>query len=392
MKACAGRSIKIAFCILLILSLCGCWNSRELDDLGIVMGVGVDTTDGSSVKITAQVVKAAEIKSTKNDSGSKEAIAFWNIQNIGNTVFDTIRGLTRKSSRRLFFPHNQVIVFGHAVAEEGLQKYMDFFTRDPETRDNVWVLVSEGTAEEMLNVKSELEKIPANNMAKLIKDEASSTSQTGAVRLREFITRRMSKTTAPVAPIVGITGEGDEKIVAIAGTAVFKDDKLVGEMDRTEGRGLLWVLGEVKSGIIEIEGPDKRLVSTEIIRASGKMEPEVKNNQINIKITINEEGNIGEQEGTLNLSRLDAIALLEKNKSELIKNEVQAAVKKAKELNADVFGFGEAVHKKYPKQWKDLEGKWEDIFRTIKVEVNVEAKLRLMGRTILPAVPAQEKE
>jgi hypothetical protein len=32
--------LKQVICALLILCLCGCWDARELDELGIVMGVG----------------------------------------------------------------------------------------------------------------------------------------------------------------------------------------------------------------------------------------------------------------------------------------------------------------------------------------------------------------
>lgn len=394
MKKHIGILTKIIICILLIASLSGCWNRRELDTLAIVMGVGIDKPqEPGKVQITAQVVKPGEIKSPKKEGGGGSgAEAFWNIVGTGDTVFSTIRDLTNKSSRKLFFPHNQVMILGRNIAEEGVQKYTDFLTRDPETRPNVWVLVSQGTANEILGVKSELEKVPANNIAKLVEGQAAATSQSIAVKLRDFVDRLTSKTTAPIAPFIEISVEGDKKSVAISGTAVFKKDKLAGKMDKIEGRGLLWVLGEVKSGIIEIKSPSNDRISLEIIRASGKMVPEIKNSRISMKITINEEGNIGEETGTENLSLPAVIASLEKEKSEVIRSEIMAAVKKAQELDADVFGFGDAVHQKYPKQWKELESKWDEIFPDIEVEVNVEAKLRLMGKTNRPTVPEQEKK
>jgi spore germination protein KC len=167
---------------------------------------------------------------------------------------------------------------------------------------------------------------------------------------------------------------------------------MIGELDKTEGRGLLWVLGKVKSGIIEVEGPSNDKVSLEIIRAEGKVTPELKNNKIYIKITINEEGNVGEQQGTENLSPPAEVASLEKKKIEAIRNEVMAAVKKAQELDADIFGFGDAIHRKYPEQWKELESKWDELFPSVEVEVKIEAKLRLMGKILKPIAPEQEKK
>jgi spore germination protein KC len=165
-------------------------------------------------------------------------------------------------------------------------------------------------------------------------------------------------------------------------------------MDKHEGRGVSWTLGKVKSSIINVEGSENSIVSMETIRADGKIVPELQNKKVIIKINIFEEGNIGEQTGPENLSKLPAVAELEKKKTNLIRSEVMAAIQKAKELDADVFGFGDAVHQKYPKEWESMEDKWDKIFPEIQVEVNVKAKLRLMGRIFSPAVlpTDQEKE
>jgi spore germination protein KC len=217
--------LNIVICILLIVTLTGCWNRRELDTLAVVLGVGVDKLMKSGkVQITAQVVKPAEIKT---QSGEVRTEAFWNVIGTGDTIFGTLRDMTNKSSRKLFFPHNQLLIFSKSIAEEGIQKYIDFFVRDPECRMNVWVLISQGMAMDILDVKSELEKIPANNIAKLIEGQAAATSQTRAVKLKDLVIGLMSKTTASTIPFIKI--EKDEKKVAIISeTAVFQGDKLVG--------------------------------------------------------------------------------------------------------------------------------------------------------------------
>lgn len=388
MKHRIDKWIKTAVCIIFVISLSGCWNNRELDTLGIVMGVGVDKSEGPGrIQLTVQVVKPGEISSSKKsgNSGGSSA-AFWNVTGTGDTIFSTIRDLTNQSSRKLFFPHNQVLIFGRSLAEEGLQGYVDFFARDPETRLNIWILVSEGSAAEILSVKSELEKIPANNISKLVKGKNTSASQGPSVRFRDLITRLMSKTTAPVAPMIKITGEGEEKAVELSGTAVFKKDKMVGVMDKTEGRGLLWVLGEVEGGTIEVQ-ENESIISMEVVRASAEITPEFSDGKIKIKVDITEEGNLAEETGTQNLSGLGEITSLENKKADVIRGEVMAALRKAQGLDADVFAFGDAVHQHYPKEWKDLEGKWDEIFPTIEVQVNVQSKLRLMGRISSPTVP-----
>jgi spore germination protein KC len=387
-------------CVFLILGTTGCWNRRELDTLAILMGMGIDKPeDSGNVLLTAQIVKAGEIKTPKSGgSGGSGGIggggggggqkAYWNLESTGDTVFSALRGFTHESSRKVYLPHNQVLIFGQEIAREGLQKYIDFFVRDPETRLNVWVLVSKTRAGEIFDVKPEMENIPALDIADLIEAQKA-TSQTCIVRLRDFLGRLLSGTTAPIAPLVEVMGDGEDKTILISGTAVFKGDRLAGQLDKAETRGLLWAIGEVKSGIIEVDCPDGK-ASLEIIRASGKISPEVKDGRIYFKIEIKEEGNLGDQSCPEDLALPPGMEMLKREAAQAIKGEVMAALEKAREYNADIFGFGEAVHQKYPGQWKDLKSRWDEVFPHMEVEVDVEVKLDLTGQLSKPAVPEQE--
>ena len=101
-------------------------------------------------------------------------------------------------------------------------------------------------------------------------------------------------------------------------------------LDETEGRGLSWVLGKAESGIIEAKSPEGNMVSMETVRAKGEFSPEISNGKVKITIKISEEGNIGEQAGSENLSKLSNVAFLEEQKEKVIQSEVTAAINKAK--------------------------------------------------------------
>ena len=386
------RLSLIIVCLFCMLGTAGCWNRRELNDLAIVMGIGLDKPQQTSgnIQVTAELAKSGETKSAKKGESGGGSKGYYNAKNTGNTLFDTLRDFTHQLSRKLYFPHNEVLIFGHDIAKEGVQQYIEFFLRDHEPRVSVWVLVAKDTASEVFDETPEFEKMPAAEIAKIIKVQAA-TSQTSTVKLVDFITRLMSKTTAPIAPFIELSGEGTEKNVIVSGTAVFKKDKLVGQLNKMETRGLLWVINEIKSGIIDVDSPnDGGKVELEIIRAKSKITPEIIDDKIHIKIEIKEEGNIGSQTGLENLALPEKFALLEKEKSAAIESEVMAALKKARDLNADIFGFGDAVHQKYPAEWKDLEERWDEIFPDIEVELSIEAKLRRTGRISPPAVPVKE--
>ena len=393
------RKIIAIILIFFILSLgtTGCWNRRELPSLAIVLGIGLDNVeDSNKLQMTTQIIKTSEIKSSASEaggggSGESGAGAYWNVRNTGESIFATVRDFTHKTSRKLYFPHNKVIIFGRSLAEQGIREYLDFFVRDQETRFDVFVLVADDRASEVLDVQPKLEKVPTININDLLEAQEA-TSQTSVIKLNQFITRSMSETTAPIAPIIEIRGKGNDQELLVTGTAVFRRDKLIGQMNKEETRGLLWVIDEVKSGIIDVDCPDcEGKVSLEIIRAKSKIASEIGNDKPYIKINIKEEGNIASQSCSCDLVSPDAVAALEEKKSAAIKDEINSALSKAKKLNADIFGFGEVMHQKHLHEWRELKDNWDEIFPDLEVEIVVEAKLRRSGSIGRSAAPEKEQ-
>lgn len=384
----SSKVLTVVLCLLSVLVLPGCWNRHELDTLAIVMGVGIDKpAKAGEVQMTAQIIKAEMLKEpdTGTDNGGEKP--YWNTQSQGKTVFEAVRGFTHQSSRKLFFQHNQVLVFSKEIANEGVQKYIDFFVRDHETRLNVWTLVSKDKAGDIFGVQPELETTSAQNIAALVSDQAA-TSQSSMVNLKDFLNRLMSKSAAPIAPLIEIKEVEQEKTLFISGTAVFKKDKMVGELNQTETRGLLWAINKVKSGIIVVKSPGgDGKVSMEIIEAKTKITPKIKDRKIQMRIKIEEEGNLSDQSGKENLTLPPAIAALQKQEEEAIRKEVLAAWTKARQYQADIFGFGDLLHEHYPQQWEKLEAEWDKELANVSVEVQVDAKLHLSGKINKPAGP-----
>ncbi|MGR6018729.1 Ger(x)C family spore germination C-terminal domain-containing protein [Bacillus paranthracis] len=72
------------------------------------------------------------------------------------------------------------------------------------------------------------------------------------------------------------------------------------------------------------------------------------------------EGTIQENNTNLDLSQPKNITLLEhvlEKQSE--KQALQTIKKVQKQYGTDIFGFGEAIHRKYPSEWKGLKKELE---------------------------------
>jgi len=379
---------KLFITLVLAITLLGtsCWDRRELDDLAIATAVGIDQAeDPNKLQMTVEIILPQNV-STPGGGGGKGPASI-NIQSQGSTPFEAARRLTFESNKKIYFAHNPVLIFSEEIAKKGILPTFDLFIRDPEPRRTAWMLVAEGKAQDLINVQTILDPITGLYIEKLA-EGAGATSQIATLMVQGFLERLMSPTTAPYCPLIRIKGEEKNKSLELSGTAIFKKDKMVGKFDYKESRGLLWVLGEVKSGIITVPCEKEGNIGLEIVRADAKITPVIVDNTLKVIIKITEEGNLGEQECPVDLTAPEAWKSLERKQAEAIRQEILAAVKKAQELNADVFGFGEAFHRKYKTLWKEqLKNNWDEFFPDLEVEILVDAKLRKTGMTNKPAVP-----
>jgi len=159
---------------------------------------------------------------------------------------------------------------------------------------------------------------------------------------------------------------------------------------------LLWVLGQVKRGTINIPAPSgSEEAAVEIVDAKSKIQPEIRRGNIMVRIQINTDGNLQDilaPQGLTDLDKMnEKLHELEKLEAGVIRQEIQAAWKKAQRLNADIFGFGEAVHRRYPRQWKFMEPKWKWLFPRITLTIKVNCDLNHVGEISEPEIPLPKK-
>ncbi|MEL7568447.1 MAG: Ger(x)C family spore germination protein [Dehalobacterium sp.] len=390
------------FFFLLTITSTGCWNWRELNTLGIVTASGFDRTPDGKISITIQIVKPGEINSSKEGKGGSTGNPVLVLTSTGDTVFDAVRNATMKVDRKLFWPHTKVFVIGEKLAREGLAPILDWIDRDAEPRRLTKLLITRGQAKDIMEVESELEKLPAFFLENLVR-VSNSTSTAVDVRIHDFLKMMTSEGRDPFASNIELKGgaeigqtgneedSGGKKQAMLTGAAVFRKDRLVGWLDGYETRGLLWVLGKVESGIIIVPSPltEEEKVSLEIIRVSSKIKAKIAENGLpTITVEIQEEGNLGEQMSLVDLTKPENWASLEKSQAAAIEKEVKIALRTAQsKLGVDIFGFGETVHRAYPKVWQELKDRWRQVYPTVEVEVKVSAKLRRTGVGTKPSIP-----
>lgn len=382
-----AKRFKIYAAILLIIIpvfLSGCWDSIELNKLSILAGLGWDIDPGTGkTTLTYQSIVPSQVKNPSSSGGSGEQKGGGALQTIqldhstGSSPYDVLNRYTQHGTRIPFYQHVQVLVFGKDAVQQGIYSFLDTIARNPVSRPNMLMVVSEQKASDIMGVQDGMESIQAIGMAEEIKLSAAF-SKYPAVTFLEFSNRFLSKTTAPIAPMIGIfeeTGpEGKkQKKIRITGTAVFKGDKMIGELNERESSGLLWAINKIQKGYVIV--PE---ASLQIIQAKSKIVPELSDGKIKVTIKIHEESNLILYKGHQDMSPI-LLQQLEKAQTQEIESQVMAAVQKSFSLNADVFGFGNAIHRIYKKEWHEMKAQWDEIYPDIEVSVKVETHLNQIG-------------
>lgn len=389
------RRIFIYFlCLLLSFILPGCWNRKELSTLSVVQAMGIDKTEEGQIILTLQLLKPSEIKSSSaKGGGSGKSVAV--VTATGQTISDAIRNATHQVDRKSLFSQNKVIVIGESAAKSGIAPLLDLATRDPELRELTYIFIAKGKAKDILEAENEQEKVPAKALENLAKATRAS-SKAPEITLIDLLKSLVSKTNAPIVPGLELVerpeGAAIKKQVQLCGTAVFKEDKLIGWFNGKESRGLLWVLGKVKSGIIVVKSPndENKKVALEIIKASSKATPELTDSKLKVRVEVKEEGSLAEQMSQVDLTKPETFKELENLQAAAIKDEIMAALDKAQTWGVDPFTFGVEYHRKFPAEYQELEKNWEEEFKNIAVDVEVDAKLSKSGLSTTP-INAEEE-
>jgi len=394
---------KLIYILIVIscLFLSGCWDRRELNELAIVLAAGIDTAPKGNIRLTVQIVRPRAFGGgAEKPGGQPQENNVWVLSETGRTVLDTQRLLEKKVSREIYWGHDVIVVFGEDVAREGLNKVINFFSRSPQVRETIWAFVAKGKAQTVIDSHSQLENTSSQ--------AAGSMARAGVgipVMLKDLKMMLASKGTNPVLPCVELTASGDpqgpgmeENIpeakgkqeqstkvhaeVTLCGTGVFKNDKLVGRLDTSQTRGLLWLTDQMEKGVITVPSakePEKK-ISVNLTEANTEVEPFWDGQNIWFDVKIDMEGDLLEQQSMEDITNPQIYKAIEDNVSRAIESKARQSLEKAQyEFEVDIFKFGNAFHRKYKQEWKQIKNRWDEYFVTADVNIYVDTTLRRTG-------------
>ncbi|MDF9843354.1 MULTISPECIES: Ger(x)C family spore germination protein [unclassified Paenibacillus] len=365
MNRTAFRIASVLLAAGMLFSLTGCWNYSEIDDMSIVAGVALDKNKAdNNIQMTVEMIDT-QGGLQDNQTGFKM------LSLTGDTIFSIARSMISLTGRKLFWSHAKAIIISEELAREGLVKVIDWYSRDTETRADVFIFVAgEKNAREVLNLNQKNKTIMSFELAQMMKDEMF-TGTAPVVEIWDFIDKLETPGKHAIAPLINISEMNGQKNGRVSGTAVFVEDRMVGKLDGTETQYALFVKNNVKGGVLTIDNERGRpTYSLEILSNRTKVKPVWENGKLQIEVHTLTHTGLDEVMSTVDLTGNESLAAIENRAGAQVQRNILSVIRKLqRDYQADIFGFGKAVHDTMPRSWHKLEERWPEAFKELDVKV-----------------------
>lgn len=345
------RSISLILALLLL--LCGgCQDQQESDTLTVVAGVAVDGEQGN-YRLTTETVVAG---------GQQEGGLSQLVDSRGTTLAGGLINAMNLTAKTLYFTHAQVLVVSAQVARESLKGLLEALERESNFRFSIRIVVAENDASSLLSIQTEGQEATSFTLRSM----TATSGQNGGspdTPMYRFLDDIGEPGIEGVLPLAGMGESQGKPALKIAGTALFRDEVLVGALDARQSQALLWMRTARNGGVIE-EGD----TSLKILNCKRTLDCTQTGAVIRLKLRLQE------QEGHESGEALRRFA------EERVQHRCQEVLEQLKTLGCDAVGLGQALLRTDPSLTEEIEKNWPQRFVDYPVRVEVSVEIRDAGR------------
>lgn len=370
--------------LILVLPIAACWDRMEIEERGFVLGMGLDLIrEGGDrwYEVTSQIAVPSQGMGGQaggGGGGGGEMAPSWNVTTRSRDSLTAALGqdITR-ADKTPSFTHMRVLVIGEEMARSGLNQVMDFFMRTRDIRLRVKVLLAEGKAKKVLDVKPRISTINALYLNRLTENNKQNFAMATQMDLGKLM-RSIHEDVPFILPRVK-AGQDD---VEISGAGLFKKSRMVGWIDKPTVEGIQWVTNQVFGGQLVARTFQVAQIKPtfQITGAKSKVHPRYDQGLITFHVDIKVEGILTEKGTSGHVFNSRYLAQVEQLLAEEIEHTVKNSVTvMQQQYSADVFGFGTHLERRYPGLWREIGDRWEDVFPTVDVLVHARVQIRRVG-------------
>ncbi|MEI2663364.1 Ger(x)C family spore germination protein [Rossellomorea sp. LJF3] len=360
--------------------LSSCVETKYLEKLGLITAVGYDQAEDDNITGTLVLYQFNP--------------AMEDVEKVLSTTSKTSKGIrlsqNLESDHKLVSGQLRIVVYGRELAARGISHLVDTLERDSAIGNMVYLTIADTTAEEVLRYQTE-EK-PSNRgtyLYNLVRQNVES-EMIVSPTLQEFITDYGSVGKDPILPL--LTAANGK--VGVDGFALFTRDRFIKEINKDRIFFIRSLMENYNAGSVEVELPlekfkpylsrlpaapenNKVYMMIDSIKSSHKIQTE-KKERASFKVELNLESRILEMTEELQLSKPNALHLVEEEVEKYIEENIRDTLLMLQEEGTDPIGFG--MEYRSVRGHEDLTRKqWDKLYKEATFDVKVNSKIIRTG-------------
>ncbi len=378
------------------LTLQGCWDRTEINDITIILAMGIDRIDKNQVQVSAQIFIPRQSGSSASgmsaDSGGSPNNTTIVQTAEGDNLAEAVNLLQRKLSRHVFWGHCEAIVIGKEAAAKGIRSYLDFMLRYNQIREHAYVYFSDKPAKEILALLPPLERSSAEVLREMGNMKLG--TRVTVLNLAEQI---QGNSESVVLSRLGVVPPEKGKqpnatLPYIRGLALFDKDRYVKSVDLNKTVGILLLTNQLENIIFSIKTDAKdEYLSIQGSNIHTSFTPHIQDGIWSMAIKIVMKGEVVLLYTDQSLIIPSKQKEMERLWTQQMREVVESILKEVqKELRIDLFHFADEFARHYPAEWRQAKKSWRELFPSVGTSVTIEATLDRIGKSSSPQGIPQE--
>lgn len=390
------KILSLVLTLILTLSLCGCYDSKEIDETAYIIALGIDKTANSAYNYTFQFSAPLATMSSEGSKGGAEGDLKENptVRNIVISApdFYTAKNLTNNFlSKTVDMSHLKLMVFSASVDQDGFLEHSQFMLREREVRPHTAIALAKTTAEEYLkSINPELEA----NTAKYyeLMSLRSNNVYSPTKRLSDFVDEISAEGGISCLP-VATSGDSsyslnnqnktsnwvsldDTKVKSqkaeMRGMAIFKNGQPTAALDGDLAMVYNILRRDIKSCVITLKNPhlDDSFISFRL-NIPHACEYSLDNTKKPCRIKINQGFDIEFLGGHLPSGFSSYDELFSFADSSITQKVTAYFYQLSRNYHADIMKIGDSFKKSFWATENFLASNWEDIFASAEFDIDI---------------------
>lgn len=422
------------------LGLGGCWDHKELEEVGFILALGLDPAPGNQLVVTALIAVPGKLAGGK---GGSEGAGGGDQPHILSAVQapDIASSLTLMQAyvgRRTSLLHCKAVIVGEALARQGLAGPVNELLRFRQARRTMSMITARGKAMEFLRViKPNIERDPTRFLEMMILGNRFTALLPETVQLHDFAAHLISHGTDPVTYVAQLhkdagstkkaeAGKGGEAedggaaanpgntaqpgkapplpfpqflpgqvprrgaaTVDMIGAAVFRRDRLIGMLTGQEARLMLMLKGKYYRSVFSLQDPTQngQWVSLDLRRARPpRIRVARSGQQYQVTTRVDLEAELVSQSGETDFTRPENRARLEDALGREVAGQALALQRKAQRWQADIFDYSDKARHLFT-TWTDwLNSNWRARWPQAQLDTTARVQIRRYGMQNEPLI------